>query len=83
MSEVVGLAASIIQIGGAGTKLFVGICNHISTAARMDSEIANIVVDVENALKVLDGAGILLVSEDAKRLINQDAVQHTKDLMEY
>ncbi|KAF2622894.1 hypothetical protein BU25DRAFT_414877 [Macroventuria anomochaeta] len=81
MAEVVGLAASIIQIGGAGTKLSIELYNFISTAARADSEITNIAGDVKLTSKVLGDVGKVLVSDDAKKLVNQDAIQHAKELI--
>lgn len=81
MAEVVGLAASIIQIGGAGTKLSIELYNFVSTASRAKTEIVKIASDVELTSKVLGNVGEVLAADDAKKLVNQDAVQHAKDLI--
>lgn len=81
MAEIVGLAASVIQIGGAGAKPSIELYNFISTASRADSEIINIAGDVKLTSRVLDDVGKVLVSDDAKQLVSQNAVQHAKDLL--
>ncbi|KAF3045777.1 hypothetical protein E8E11_005211 [Didymella keratinophila] len=81
MAEVVGLAASVLQIGGAGAKLSVELYNFISTASRADKEVMYIADDVELTSNVLSEVGRVLAGDDAKKLVNQKAVQHAKDLI--
>ena len=81
MAEVVGLAASVFQIGGAGAKLSIELYNFISTASRADKEVTHIADDVKLTSNVLGEVGKVLASDDAKKLVNQKAVQHAKDLI--
>ncbi|KAH6644270.1 hypothetical protein C7974DRAFT_407964 [Boeremia exigua] len=81
MAEVVGLAASVLQIGGAGAKLSIELYNFINTASRADSDITHIAVDVEVTSNVLGNVGKVLGADGAKRLVNQDAVQHARTLI--
>ncbi|KAF1922221.1 uncharacterized protein M421DRAFT_10725 [Didymella exigua CBS 183.55] len=64
-AEVVGLAASIIQIGGSGAKLPKELYLFISTAARADHDITTIARDVDITSGVLAN----------------DAVKHARDLL--
>lgn len=81
MAEVIGLAASIIQIGGAGAKLSKELYLFISTAARADQDITTIARDVGTTSNVLANVGKVLEADDATKIINQDAVKHAKDLI--
>lgn len=81
MAEVVGLAASVLQIGGAGAKLSIELYSFISTAARANSDVRHIAVDVEVTSNVLGNVGKVLEGDHAKKLVNQDAIQHAKDLI--
>lgn len=76
-----GLAASVLQIGGAGAKLSIELYNFISTASRADKEVTYIADDVELTSNVLSEVGKVLSSDDAKKLVNQKAVQHARDLI--
>jgi hypothetical protein len=75
MAEVVGLAASIIQIAGAGAKLSVTLYNFTSSAARADQDIRDIAEDVELTSNALESVGKVFESEDAKSIISKKAVQ--------
>ena len=66
MAEVVGLAASIIQIAGAGAKLSVTLYNFTSSAARADQDIRDIADDVELTSNALESVGKLFESEGRK-----------------
>ncbi|CAN9433139.1 unnamed protein product [Alternaria alternata] len=75
MAEVVGLAASIIQIAGAGAKLSVTLYNFTSSAARADQDIRDIADDVELTSNALESVGKVFESEDTKSIISKKAVQ--------
>lgn len=81
MAEVIGLAASVLQIGGAGAKLSNELYHFISTASRANSDVTHIAVDVEVTSKVLGNVGKVLEGDNAKNMVNQDAIQHAKDLI--
>ncbi len=81
MAEVVGLTASVLQIGGAGAKLSIELFNFISSASRANIDITHIAVDVEVTSNVLGNVGRVLKEDDAKKLVNQDAVQHARRLI--
>lgn len=81
MADVIGLAASIIQIGGSGAKLSKELYLFINTAARADEDISTIARDVGTTSSVLASVGKVLEADDAIKIVNQDAVKHTKDLI--
>lgn len=81
MAEVIGLAASVLQIGGAGAKLSNELYHWISTAARANNDVTHIAIDVEVTSKVLGNVGKVLEGDSAKNMVNQDAMQHAKDLI--
>ncbi|XPS91691.1 hypothetical protein M3J09_001102 [Ascochyta lentis] len=81
MAEVLGLAASIIQLGGSGAKLSKELYVFISTAARADQDISAIARDVGTTSGVLANVGKVLETDDAIKIINQDAVEHAEDLI--
>ena len=81
MAEVVGLAASIIQIAGAGAKLSVTLYNFTSSAARADQDIRDIADDVELTSNALESVGKLFESEDAKSIISTKAVQDAHNII--
>ncbi|KAJ4349197.1 hypothetical protein N0V95_004780 [Ascochyta clinopodiicola] len=81
MAEILGLAASIIQIGGSGAKLSKELYLFISTAARADQDMNTIARDVGTTSGVLANVGKVLEADDVTKIINQDAVTHAKDLI--
>ncbi|KAH6840251.1 hypothetical protein B0T12DRAFT_45300 [Alternaria alternata] len=81
MAEVVGLAASIIQIAGAGAKLSVTLYNFTSSAARADQDIKDIADDVELTSNALESVGKVFESEDAKSIISTKAVQDAHNII--
>ncbi|CAN9437992.1 unnamed protein product [Alternaria alternata] len=81
MAEVVGLAASIIQIAGAGAKLSVTLYNFTSSAARADQDIRDIADDVELTSNALESVGKVFESEDTKSIISKKAVQDAHNII--
>ncbi|KAL1794223.1 hypothetical protein ACET3X_007644 [Alternaria dauci] len=75
MAEVIGLAASIIQIAGAGAKLSVALYNFTNSAAQADQEIRDIADDVDLTSNALESVGKVFESEDAKSIVSKKAVQ--------
>lgn len=81
MAEVVGLAASIIQIAGAGAKLSVALYNFTNSAARADQDIKDIADDVELTSNALESVGKVFESEDAKSIVSKKAIQDANNLI--
>jgi hypothetical protein len=81
MAEVVGLAASIIQIAGAGTKLSIALYNFANSAAKADYEVSNIADDVQLTTSALNGVGKVLEEEDAQSVIKKEAIVHANGII--
>jgi hypothetical protein len=81
MAEAIGLAASIIQIAGAGTKLSTSLYNFAQSAARADEEVNDIANDVEITANALDSVGRVFNDEDSKSVISKEAVTHARSLI--
>ncbi|RMZ69556.1 mapkkk cascade kinase regulator ste50 [Pyrenophora seminiperda CCB06] len=81
MAEVVGLAASIIQIAGAGAQLSIALYNYAISAANADPEIKDIAVDIELTSHVLEDMGKLFETEDAKSIVSKRALQHANNII--
>ncbi|KAG9185990.1 hypothetical protein G6011_02546 [Alternaria panax] len=81
MAEVVGLAASIIQIAGAGAKLSVALYNFTSSAARADQDIKGIADDVELTANALESVGKVFESEDARSIVSKKAIQDANNII--
>jgi hypothetical protein len=81
MAEVVGLAASIIQITGAGAKLSVALYNFATSAVRADQDIRDIADDVELTSNALESIGKVFESEDAKSIVSKKAIQDANNII--
>ena len=82
MAEAIGLAASIIQIAGAGTKLSTSLYNFASSAVRADREVEDLANDVANTSMVLSSVGRLFEGDKTKNIIKKEAIQHAKNLID-
>lgn len=81
MAEVVGLAASIIQIAGVGVKLSTTLYNFIGSAVRADHELSDIAGDVEITANALDSVGRVFEDEDSKSIVSRKAIQDAGKLI--
>ncbi|KAI4694822.1 hypothetical protein J4E81_006423 [Alternaria sp. BMP 2799] len=81
MAEVVGLAASIIQIAGAGAKLSVALYNFTNSAARADQDVKDIADDVELTSNALESVGRVFESEEAGSIVSKKAVQDANNII--
>jgi CRISPR/Cas system-associated endonuclease Cas3-HD len=81
MAEVVGLAASIIQIAGAGAKLSVALYNFTTSAARADQDIRDIADDVELTSNALESVGKVFESEESKSIMSKKAIQDANNII--
>lgn len=75
MAEAIGVAASIIQIAGAGAKLSTALYNFTSSAVRADQEIRDIAGDVELTSNALSSVGEVFKTEDARSIVSKKAIQ--------
>lgn len=81
MAEVIGLAASIIQIAGAGAKLSTTLYKFVDSATRADQEINDIAGDVEITANALDSVGRVFENEEAHSIISKKAIQDANNLI--
>ena len=81
MAEVVGLAASIIQIAGAGVKLSTALYTYVGSAARADQDISDIAGDVALTSNVLDCVGTVFKEDDSKSVISKRAVEDASGII--
>lgn len=81
MAEVVGLAASILQIAGAGVKLSTALYNFASSASRADRDVADIADDVMLTANALDSVGKVFEKEDGKTVVSRRAIQDANGLI--
>ncbi|KAI4931388.1 hypothetical protein J4E85_003980 [Alternaria conjuncta] len=81
MAEVIGLAASIIQIAGAGAKLSVALYNFTNSAARADQDVKDIADDVELTSNALESVGRVFESEEAGSIVSKKAIQDANNII--
>jgi hypothetical protein len=81
MAEVVGLAASILQIAGAGAKLSSALYHFTTSAVRADQDIADIASDVELTSNALESVGKVFETEDAKSIVSKKAIQDANNII--
>jgi hypothetical protein len=81
MAEIVGLAASIIQIAGAGTKLSIALYNFTDSAVRADQDIKDIADDVELTSNALASVGEVFKTEDAQSIVSKKAIQDANNII--
>ncbi|KAI4622313.1 hypothetical protein J4E83_005055 [Alternaria metachromatica] len=81
MAEVIGLAASIIQIAGAGAKLSVALYNFTNSAARADQDVKDIADDVKLTSNALESVGRVFESEEAGSIVSKKAIQDANNII--
>ncbi|CAO2653836.1 Nn.00g105690.m01.CDS01 [Neocucurbitaria sp. VM-36] len=81
MAEIVGLAASVIQIAGAGAKLSTALYNFTSSAVRADQDIRDIAGDVELTSNALESVGTVFGTEEAKTIVSKKAIQDARNII--
>lgn len=74
MAELIGLAASIVQLGGAGTELSKALYNFVSSATRADTEITDLAGDVKVTSRALDHVADTLKAEVRQSILTQEAI---------
>ncbi|KAH7112915.1 hypothetical protein B0J11DRAFT_183648 [Dendryphion nanum] len=74
MAEIIGLAASIIQIAGAGASLSKSLYNYVGSAVCADQQLADIAGDVEITANALDSVGEVFQDETSSSTVSKKAV---------
>lgn len=76
MAELFALAASILQVGGAGAKLSTELYAFVSTVARADHDFSKIVNDVKSTSDVLESIRTVILAEIGlnTRTVNLQAI---------
>ena len=81
MAEVVGLAASIIQIAGAGASLSKALYSYVGSAACADQQISDIAGDVEITSNALNNVGEVFKNESSLSIVSKTAIQDATSLI--
>src|SRR5262245_28837392 len=81
MAEVVGLAASIVQVAGAGIKLSTTLYHYSSTASRADQDVTDIADDVNLTANALDSVGKVFEQEEGKSVVSKKAMLDAHSLI--
>lgn len=82
MAELIGLAASIIQIAGAGTKLSTTLYNFVGSAVRAEHSISDIAEDVALTTTALSSVGQVFETEEAKFVVSRKAIEDSNNLIQ-
>jgi hypothetical protein len=80
MADIVGLAASIVQLGGAGVELSKSLYIYVSSAVRAESEINDLAGDVKLTCSALERVGQTLQSEETSSALTQRAVNDAEEI---
>jgi hypothetical protein len=81
MAEAVGLAASILQLAGAGTKLSIALYNFTNSAAHADRDVKYISDDVELTINALESVGKVFQTQNAEFIVSKKAIQDANNLI--
>lgn len=81
MAEAIGVAASILQIAGAGLKLSTTLINYASAARHSDQDVADIAHDVQLTANALDNVGRVFEREEGQSVVSRKAVQDAQGLI--
>jgi uncharacterized protein (UPF0335 family) len=82
MAEVIGVAASIVQLAGAGAKLSTALYNFVGSVARADQEIKNIAGDVQATVNALGSVGSVFKDEESKSIVSKGAIEEAKNIIQ-
>jgi hypothetical protein len=77
----VGLAASVIQIAGAGVQLSTALYQYTTSAVHADQDIADISSDVKLTSNALESVGEVFSTHDAKSIVSQKAIQDASEII--
>ncbi|KAL5120842.1 hypothetical protein ACEQ8H_001323 [Pleosporales sp. CAS-2024a] len=80
MAEL-GLAASIIQITGAGAKLSLALYHFTTSAVHADQNIADIARDVELTSNALESVSKVFETEDIRSMVSKKAIADANNLI--
>ncbi|KAJ4290275.1 hypothetical protein N0V90_010490 [Kalmusia sp. IMI 367209] len=81
MAEVVGLAASIVQIAGTGIRLSTTLYNFAGGVSRAEQDIADIADDVKLTANALDNVGKVFERDDGSCVISKKAISDAGGLI--
>lgn len=74
MAEIVGLAASIVQLGGAGAELSIKLYNFVNSAAKADLDIIDLAEDLDSTGSALGHIGKIPEAKDIQALASRQAI---------
>lgn len=81
MAEIVGLAASIVQLGGAGVKLSIELHNFTTATARADKDALDLAEDLDTTSSTLDHVGSTLRARHIRPLASPKAIEHATKIV--
>ena len=81
MAEAVGLAASIIQIAGAGLTLSKALYVYVDSTTKADNEVADIASDIEITANALDSVGKVFEDEDSASVVSKKAIRDAENIV--
>jgi len=81
MGEIVGLAASIVQIVRASAQLSTSLYQFASSVKTADKEVADFAGDVEITANALQSVGKVFEGENAQSIVSKKAVQDANNLI--
>ncbi|KAF3036571.1 hypothetical protein E8E12_005903 [Didymella heteroderae] len=73
MAEIVGLAASIVQLGGAGVELSIKLHNFVKSATNANKEVVDLIEDLDSTGSALDHVGTTLRARHMRALASPQA----------
>jgi hypothetical protein len=82
MAEIVGLAASIVQLGGAGVKLSIELHNFITATARADKDVYDLAEELDATSSTLDHVGSTLRARHIRTLASPKAIKHATKIVQ-
>ena len=80
MAEIMGLAASIVQLGGAGAELSIKLYNFAKSATKADHDIIDLVEDLDSTGSALNHIGKTLELEDIQARANEQAINDAANI---
>ncbi|KAF9701185.1 hypothetical protein EKO04_000945 [Ascochyta lentis] len=80
MAEIIGLAASIVQLGGAGAELSIKLYNFVNSATRADRDMIDLAEDLDSTGSALNHIGRTLRAKDIQARTSPQAIKDATKL---
>lgn len=80
--EPLSVAASVLEVAGAGLKLATTLYTFAETVFHADKELKNVARDLSLTSSVIKELGTVLEQDQASRICSQNAIQTAKDTIQ-